>query len=66
MAIDVNGTYYTDTDLAEMWNLYHLARAAGCETPHARILWAVREYAKTRTDTTPANIYKAFDRTRTN
>jgi hypothetical protein len=61
--IDINGTYFTEADQAEAWNLFHLARVAGKETRYERFLWASDEYAKTRTDCPAIRVYKMFDRT---
>lgn len=56
---------WTETDLAELWNLFHTARVALSGTPqdtkHGRKVWAANEFAKTRPGVTPTAAYKQFD-----
>jgi hypothetical protein len=57
---------WTETDIVELWNLFHTARVALSGTPqdtkHGRKVWAANEFAKTRPGVTPTAAYKQFDR----
>jgi hypothetical protein len=57
---------WTDSELAELSNLYHLARTAlsgsGRDTPYHRRLWASNEYAKIHPGVSETAAYKQLDR----
>lgn len=44
--MEINGSYFSDRDLAELANLYHLARTAGKEDRHSRLCWAAEQFSK--------------------
>ena len=57
---------WTHAELAELSNLYHLARTAlsGSEkdTIHGRMVWASNEYSKLHPEVVSTAAYKALDR----
>jgi len=53
--------YPTESDRAELINLYHLARVAGKESRYDRMLWAVDQFVKKHPEWTKASAYKAID-----
>ncbi len=63
-AADYKPRWIAAADVAELVNLYHLARTALAGKPHAeqsrhyRITWAAAEFAKKHPEIPPGGIYK--------
>ncbi len=52
----------SETDKAELINLYHLARVAGKNTRYDRMQWAVSQFVKEHPEWTKTSAYIALDR----
>lgn len=53
--------FISDAQLSELFNLYHLARAAGKSSRYDRLIWASREFSKEHPSVSSTAAYKDLD-----